>query len=325
MAVWWVNQGSTFAASVKQELLWSPDSAVPSHWRHMREVQVGDLVIHYAQGVRALGVVIADARGWPRPKGFNSDWDDAGLMVRVDYRVFDDPIPLAEMPVELRTDQIFEGPFNKNHGVKQGYLWAATTEIYDWVLERVGGPAPAAADGSSGGGSTGPGQPEGQTHHYSGTVDVVFEGVARGEQAALRRFLFGTATVAECAVCGRLLPVSLLRAAHIKRRSACSDDERRDFRAVAMPACVLGCDALFELGWISVDGAGVVVAVGELSGDAEAARALLIGRTCKAFSDWTAPHFAWHLSKASDSGLSPELVAMALPEGAGSPEVELAR
>lgn len=312
MAVWWVNQGATYALSLKQAMLWSPDSQSRPHWRHMHEAQVGDVVIHYARGaIRALGVVATDARNWPRPEGFKKEWSGVGVMLRVDYQVLDNAIPIDDVPIELRSDQIFEGPFTVKHGVKQGYLWAATPELYDWVAARAGVSAPQLADEDPDAGEAAPSgsEPErGQRRHFEGPLDVVAPAPARGEQASLRRFIFGRALESECAVCGRLLPVGFLRAAHIKRRSACSDDERRDFRAVAMPACVLGCDALFELGWISVDDQGVIRAVGALTGAIEAARADVVGRTCKAFSEWTAPHFAWHREQAAARKLPLELV-----------------
>jgi hypothetical protein len=46
--------------------------------------------------------------------------------------------------------------------------------------------------------------------------------------------------------------------AHIKKRSLCTDDERRDLRHVAMLAYSFGCDALYEAGWITVDGTGQI-------------------------------------------------------------------
>jgi len=280
----------------------------------MREVQVGDAVIHYAGGVRALGMVTADARSWTRPDGFNDAWPGVGLMVRVDYEVLDQAIKLDELPLELRSNDLAGGAFDKNGAVKQGYLWVGTDAIYEWVLRRSGLPAPDPAEnrtrerGSESDRGAGV-----QSHQFTGRLDLDAATLARGEQAALRTFLFGKASIAECALCGRSLPVSLLRAAHIKRRSQCSDQERRDFRAVAMPACVLGCDALFELGWVTVDDEGTIEPVGELSGAAEAARAEIVGGTCKAFSHWTKPYFAWHRALAVGDGLPLELVAVELP------------
>lgn|GEM_PF-6184396 len=84
-----------------------------------------------------------------------------------------------------------------------------------------------------------------------------------------------------------------------------------------MPACVLGCDALFELGWVAVNDDGLIESVGDLSDAADAARAAIVGRTCKAFSDWTRANFAWHRSLAVGDGLPAEIVAVDLPSKLG--------
>lgn len=318
MSVWWVNQGSTYAASLREGILWAPDANL-AHWRRMRDVRVGDLVIHYAGGVRAVGVVTADARSWTRPDGFNEGWPGVGLMVRVDYRELDRPIKRDDVPPVLRSNDVPGGAFDKRGAVKQGYLWVATQDLYKWIVRTAGLPVeqPVVTSSDAPGSGAGSGVAPGQSHHYAGRLDLNATSLARGEQAALRAFLFSTVETAECALCGRSLPVSLLRAAHIKRRSHCSDDERREFRAVAMPACVLGCDALFELGWIVVNDDGVIEPVGELGGAADAARAALVGRTCKAFSEWTRANFAWHRDLAVGDGLPAEVVAVDLPPKVG--------
>ncbi|MGB6120946.1 MAG: hypothetical protein WBG80_03475, partial [Bacteroidota bacterium] len=76
-------------------------------------------------------------------------------------------------------------------------------------------------------------------------------GKARTEQPKLRKFLLGGRENANCFLCGRNLSASLLVAAHIKPRRECSPEERRDLSDVAL-MCRLGCDSLFELGFITV-------------------------------------------------------------------------
>ena len=46
--------------------------------------------------------------------------------------------------------------------------------------------------------------------------------------------------------------MQFLVAAHIKKRSVCTDAEKRDLKYVAMSACKFGCDELFERGYIAV-------------------------------------------------------------------------
>ncbi|WP_031463669.1 hypothetical protein [Paenibacillus polymyxa] len=77
-------------------------------------------------------------------------------------------------------------------------------------------------------------------------------GKGRKEQSFLRKQLFKNKKVGVCGICGNQYPVDLLVAAHIKKRSKCSRDEKLDFRNIVMPMCKLGCDDLFEKGYITV-------------------------------------------------------------------------
>jgi hypothetical protein len=94
--------------------------------------------------------------------------------------------------------------------------------------------------------------------HFDPTDDLDRPRTAAGraEQAFLRKQLFKSNTHANCALCGRELPVEMLIAAHIKGRARCTRDERLDVPAIVMAACKLGCDSLYELGYIFVDSGG---------------------------------------------------------------------
>ncbi len=129
--------------------------------------------------------------------------------------------------------------------------------------------------------------------------DIATDGIAliavRREQRFLRHHLLGDRTEAPCAICGRLLPSRLLVAAHITPRYTLSEAERLDFTSAAMLACTLGCDALFEHGYIAVDDEGHLLA----HRDAESEALSLIvseltGRRVEAFGPATAPRFSSH-------------------------------
>jgi hypothetical protein len=128
---------------------------------------------------------------------------------------------------------------------------------------------------------------------------TVLTGVRR-EQRKLRATLLGPAAAETCALCGRLVPVDCLRIAHIKRRSLCSEQERRDLANV-MFACTLGCDHLFELGYICVDSHGAVRPGSQAASTPELAKVIerLTGRTCVAHSPASAAYFAAHQELAS--------------------------
>jgi hypothetical protein len=118
----------------------------------------------------------------------------------------------------------------------------------------------------------------------------------RGEQGQLRRRLLGDAAVATCALCGELYPVGLLVAAHIKRRSVCSDLERRDLQHIAMLACAFGCDLLFELGYLTVETDGLVSVTSRVSepGGLHQRLETLRNRPCTAYTEGSAQYFEWH-------------------------------
>jgi hypothetical protein len=131
---------------------------------------------------------------------------------------------------------------------------------------------------------------------YEGDLTRPTSAGTRGEQATLRQRLFGGDQEADCHLCGARYPVRFLWAAHIKKRAACTDDERRDVDNVVMAACVFGCDALFESGYIAVNAEGVIVAVADpdLHPVVRERLTLLRGRQVLAHTRARAAYFAWH-------------------------------
>jgi len=129
-----------------------------------------------------------------------------------------------------------------------------------------------------------------------GPLDLVAPGTRRVEQQALRWHLLPKAT-GICALCGREYAKQFLRAAHIKPRAACTESERRDLSHVAMPACVFGCDALFEQGYISVGEAGEILISPQTltaKGINEYIKSHLEGRPVALDLSGRGAYFAWH-------------------------------
>ncbi|MFC0626396.1 hypothetical protein [Kribbella deserti] len=131
---------------------------------------------------------------------------------------------------------------------------------------------------------------------FEGDLARIRAGESRGEQGALRRHLLGTAEVADCAICGKTLPARFLVAAHIKRRSACTAEERRSLGRVAMLACILGCDALFELGYLAVRADRVIARTEAkfVQGELSERLTQLAGANCSAHTAQSAEFFEWH-------------------------------
>ena len=52
--------------------------------------------------------------------------------------------------------------------------------------------------------------------------------------------------------------MSCLVAAHIKKRAACSLEEKKDYKSIVMPMCSFGCDYLYERGYIAVSDGKII-------------------------------------------------------------------
>ncbi len=117
----------------------------------------------------------------------------------------------------------------------------------------------------------------------------------RTEQSYLRKNLFGNKKISACGICGRQIPVDLLIVSHIKRRSECTLDERRDAANVVMPMCRLGCDDLFEKGYITVDNGRVTVSsLPYLPTAIQEYFKLISEKPCSHWSASSKKYFDWH-------------------------------
>lgn len=131
----------------------------------------------------------------------------------------------------------------------------------------------------------------------SGGLDTKQFTKARREQRNLRHRLLAKGN--ECDLCGQSLPPELLVAAHIKQRSLCTDEEKRDLANVAMLACLMGCDALFERGLVTVNDRGRICSnrkKGVNQTDLLQLTKAVRGRTCAAWrrSKKSQDYFEWH-------------------------------
>ncbi|MGY1702696.1 hypothetical protein [Geodermatophilus sp. SYSU D00766] len=196
-------------------------------------------------------------------------------------------IPIRQVQAGL--DLLFQRGRVRIHvndlGLHSGFVGAVLATLPDTSVSRTPARVILESDG----------EPMSQDPFFAtldGSTTVKF----RKEQTALRRVLVGDRETAECALCGGTFRVEFLVAAHIKRRSLCSDTEKADLPNVAMLACLFGCDALYEAGYLSVDEAGTVVAA-SFAGlpDAMAHRLeALRGNQCSAHTRHSADYFDWH-------------------------------
>lgn len=302
MRAFWVNQGQTFEEERRARVLWAPKLSRPragqgagsprGHWDRVLEASPGDVVFHYSRGaVRAWSTVLAPAFDGPPPfEDPSTRWSADGRVLRVDMQELDQPIELDSIPLELRTERDNTGwPFSRRGLVKQVYLSEVAGALADWLLTEVGLRVDAAQL---------PAWPEDRAAdaqiEYRGDRQVVMN--VRGEQTLLRKHLFGDQLLATCALCGRDLPVAMLVTAHVKRRADTSRAERARTDTV-MPACLIGCDSLFELGYVVVTSGGAVERGPRrtpMTADLSLSVDALVGRTCSAWDESTERYFAHH-------------------------------
>ncbi|AVL98221.1 MULTISPECIES: hypothetical protein [Microbacterium] len=291
MRYWWASQGRNYATAIAQGSLWTspwPDGTIRTDRILIKSIRAGDIVFHYEdKAVRAVSRVVAEWVPAARPTGYpkrNAHDLDAGWLVHVEPTVTGLDLDFRELPSIITVGA--PGPLDRDGSPQQKYLSALSDEDGARLLERLGV-------------ST---SPTGSETEPTARVDAIWDrgetdattiGRRRREQGQLRAFLLGGRATAACGLCGRELPASLLVAAHITPRALSNDKQRGDFASVAMLACSLGCDDLFEIGYIVVDGDGVIQpgrpseseALGEVVEG-------LVGRSCAAFNERTAENFA---------------------------------
>ncbi|MCG8517499.1 MAG: hypothetical protein MI794_05860 [Pseudomonadales bacterium] len=127
-------------------------------------------------------------------------------------------------------------------------------------------------------------------------TDGVTETKTRKEHSFIVQHLFHNRPEDHCSICRKLYPRTYLVAAHLKKRSNCTQSERLDIENIAAPMCTFGCDSLYEKGFISVDEAGCIIPHPSRIRH-ESLRSYVeqfAGNTCTAFNKRTAKYFRWH-------------------------------
>ena len=291
MHYWWVSHGRNYERAITEGTVWicpGPEGELAGDREHLKEMRRGDVVFNYfGPYIRAVSVVNEEWQDAPRPEGYEPQLGegDAGWLVRT--------TPLAEglrVHRERAADITADGspgPLNAAGKPHQRYMTVLTDEEGQALLTECGVSAPQTSAGSLRGL---PGSAWGTEEPDVQTLTTI-----RLEQAYLRKNLLRGRLKAQCAVCGEELPARLLIAGYIKPRPNNSEEERRDYAASSMLTCALGCDALYEWGYVVVDSTGNIRA-GQPAETGRVERAVqhLVGRNCTAFNENTAARFAEH-------------------------------
>jgi len=97
-------------------------------------------------------------------------------------------------------------------------------------------------------------------------TDALTTSLRRLEQHQLRLRLLQGEDTGCCRLCDVRLPASLLVASHIKPRNLCSQEERLHSN-IATLMCLLGCDSLYERGYLRVRDDGAIYRFNASGGD----------------------------------------------------------
>ena len=136
---WWVNQGASYEAECRDGYIFAPlkddRGASLGHWDNLTKVRTGDVIFHYAdQAILAISTVTDEAVEVTRPEG--SIDGKNGRLVKCSYTSLPAPVHLSSIPLKQRIKE--GGPFNKNGGVKQVYLFPVSAQFAGAITPLVG-------------------------------------------------------------------------------------------------------------------------------------------------------------------------------------------
>lgn len=288
VSFWWATQTNNYPDAYPEGTLWAPllgrTRQRVDHWETLNGVRPGDIVLHYvAPEIRGISrAATAPAPAYPPLRGYQEPEETDGVLVLTE------PLFEVRIPWNLVADALprTSGPLTVDKELRRGFFFSVDRDAALSLLARAGlaiTDHPGGARGSVG--------PSGQ--YLGGPSDRWALGAVRREQQYVRNQqlqLRGSS----CSLCGQSFPDELLVAAHIKPRSECSEEERIDTRNVCMLACLFGCDALFERGYLVVGAEGTIEAGKPGPGQVCERVRERLGRICLAHDERSRDYFVWH-------------------------------
>lgn len=284
--VWWVNQKAKIGGRVANEVVWSPSGEKEAwHWATMWEIAPGDVIVHYTdQHIVAVSEAnnVAVPSANPFAGDFQDEWGQEGKRIDVSLQWLEFPIAKTDISLDVRKEASKNrGPFQGDGiRVKQGYFFPVPEALWDGLREAAG---LGDLRGMAGGAELAP--------EFHGATDAERLALVRREQYQLRKYLLQRGEL-RCGICGREMPARYLHAAHIKKRSAATERERKDLENIVMWACTLGCDQAFECGDICITPDGTIVLSSSDRAFLEQTFGRLEGQKAPAFNTGNAHYFA---------------------------------
>ena len=124
-------------------------------------------------------------------------------------------------------------------------------------------------------------------------LDTKRETLTRKEQSYLRKKIFNYRTISKCSICDKKINIEFLVCAHIKKRSKCNDEEKRNINNVT-PICKFGCDELFERGYIAVENGKIKVIKNSNTEFVNNYLNKIDSKICNVYNESNEQFFKWH-------------------------------
>lgn len=140
-----VFQNKSYDVERRGGFLWAPKTneigRYVSHWRLMKEVKRGDVIIHSVnKHIVALSVACSDCYSAEQPNNLTDErlWDSDGWRVDCDYIIINKPINTSEhMESILDLQPSKYAPFNKIGRGNTGYLFVADYALADFLYHKL--------------------------------------------------------------------------------------------------------------------------------------------------------------------------------------------
>lgn len=136
--IWWVNQGNSLTAEREKGVLFAPlrskDGRVIHHWENMKELKVGDIVVHYANNaLRYVSKITSTAIETDNPHEHENY--ERGRLARTNYYELNPVVDIQGIAQRILELDISQGPIDSTSRVKQGYLFKFNHEGLKYIQE----------------------------------------------------------------------------------------------------------------------------------------------------------------------------------------------
>lgn len=130
---YWVNQGNNYAEESRDGFIWAPIDNYHHH-RRLKDLKEGDIIIHYAKGIKATSLVQSEFQETERVR------NQRGLIVRVLYEELPQTIPITDVSMKFESNSSVlpkkHSPINRKFEVNQGYLFEFNKASFDIIFNE---------------------------------------------------------------------------------------------------------------------------------------------------------------------------------------------